>query len=69
MARDRLVLWVPVAMGVGVLVYFALRFEPPGWLGASVAAGLMSRRAAPRRDRRSAETSTGVGRCAPPQLS
>jgi competence protein ComEC len=27
-------------MGAGVLVYFALRFEPPGWLGASVAAGV-----------------------------
>ncbi len=37
MARDRLVLWLPVAMGAGVLVYFALRVEPPGWLGASVA--------------------------------
>ena len=38
MARDRLVLWLPVAMGAGVLVYFALRFEPPGWAGAAVAA-------------------------------
>ena len=41
MARDRLVLWLPVAMGAGVLVYFALRFEPPGWLGGSVAAAAL----------------------------
>ncbi len=41
MARDRLVLWLPVAMGAGVLMYFALRFEPPGWLGGSVAAAAL----------------------------
>ncbi|MGH7042455.1 MAG: ComEC/Rec2 family competence protein, partial [Acetobacteraceae bacterium] len=34
-------LWLPVAMGAGVLVYFTLRFEPPGWLGVTVAAALM----------------------------
>lgn len=35
--RDRLALWLPVFMGVGILCYFALRAEPPGWLGAAVA--------------------------------
>ncbi|MDE2580910.1 MAG: ComEC/Rec2 family competence protein, partial [Rhodospirillales bacterium] len=35
--RGRLVLWVPVAMGAGVLVYFALRFEPPAGSGAAIA--------------------------------
>jgi competence protein ComEC len=35
--RDRLPLWLPVFMGSGVLCYFALRAEPPGWLGAAVA--------------------------------
>jgi competence protein ComEC len=35
--RDRLPLWLPVFMGAGVLCYFALRAEPPGWLGAAVA--------------------------------
>ena len=32
--QGRLALWLPVAMGVGVLLYFALRFEPPGWWSA-----------------------------------
>jgi competence protein ComEC len=36
-ARERLLLWLPVAMGAGVLVYFALRVEPPAWVGAAVA--------------------------------
>jgi competence protein ComEC len=35
--RDRLPLWLPVFMGTGVLCYFALRAEPPVWLGAAVA--------------------------------
>ena len=32
----RFVLWLPVFMGAGVLTYFALRFEPPVWVGAAV---------------------------------
>ena len=35
--RDRLPLWLPVFMGTGILCYFALRAEPPGWLGAALA--------------------------------
>jgi competence protein ComEC len=35
--RDRLPLWLPVFMGTGILCYFALRAEPPAWLGAAVA--------------------------------
>jgi competence protein ComEC len=35
--RDRLPLWLPVIMGTGILCYFALRSEPPGWLGVVVA--------------------------------
>ena len=35
--RDRLILWLPVAMGAGVLVYFALRVEPPWWAGLAIA--------------------------------
>jgi competence protein ComEC len=31
--RGRFALWLPVFMGTGVLVYYALRFEPPVWLG------------------------------------
>lgn len=31
--RDRLALWLPVLMGVGVLSYFQLRFEPWPWSG------------------------------------
>jgi competence protein ComEC len=34
----RFALWFPVFMGAGVLAYFSLRFEPPGWWGAAVAA-------------------------------
>ncbi len=37
MSQTRLVLWLPVAMGTGVLLYFALRTEPPFWAGAAVA--------------------------------
>ncbi len=37
--RDRFVLWLPVCMAMGVVGYDALRFEPPGWLGAAVVAG------------------------------
>jgi competence protein ComEC len=36
--RGRFVLWLPVFMGVGVLAYYALRVEPPAWIGAEVAA-------------------------------
>ncbi len=36
--RGRFVLWLPVFMGVGVLVYFALHAEPPAWIGAKFAA-------------------------------
>lgn len=34
--RGRGVLWLPVAMGMGVAFYFALRSEPPGWWGLAV---------------------------------
>lgn len=44
--RDRLFLWLPVCMGLGVLLYFSLTEEPPGWWGAAIvlpalAAGLL----------------------------
>jgi competence protein ComEC len=47
--RDRVVLWLPVLMGTGVLTYFALRQEPPVWAGlallvpAGVGAGVARR--------------------------
>ncbi len=34
----RFVLWLPVAMGLGVALYFALHFEPPLWWGAAALA-------------------------------
>ncbi len=49
--RERWVLWLPVAFGAGIAVYFALPAEPPLWLGAAVTlavaacAGLGRRRA------------------------
>jgi competence protein ComEC len=36
--RGRFTLWLPVFMGAGILSYFALRFEPPLWVGSAVAA-------------------------------
>ena len=33
--QGRLALWLPVALGVGVLLYFAPRFEPPLWWGGA----------------------------------
>jgi competence protein ComEC len=35
--RGRFAPWLPVFMGTGVLCYFALRMEPPLWLGIAVA--------------------------------
>ena len=32
--RERWFLWLPVGLGAGVAVYFALPVEPPVWLGA-----------------------------------
>ena len=33
--RGRFALWLPVFMGAGDALYFTLRAEPPGWLGAA----------------------------------
>src|SRR5918994_2132086 len=33
--RERWLLWLPVALGSGIALYFALPVEPPLWLGAS----------------------------------
>jgi len=38
--RDRWVLWIPVALGIGVGFYFSLHAEPPLWLGLVVLAFL-----------------------------
>ncbi len=35
--RGRFALWLPVCMGMGALLYFSLRAEPPSWSGAAVA--------------------------------
>jgi competence protein ComEC len=35
--RNRLALWLPVFMAVGVLTYYALRSEPPLWVGPATA--------------------------------
>jgi competence protein ComEC len=49
--RDRWALWLPVAMGTGVAVYFALPFEPAAWPAiaalASAVAGLVLLRRRP----------------------
>jgi competence protein ComEC len=37
--RDRWLLWLPAALGLGIAVYFELPFEPSPWLG--VALGLL----------------------------
>lgn len=34
-------LWLPVALGVGVALYFTLYAEPPVWLGLTACAGLL----------------------------
>lgn len=33
--RGRFFLWLPVLLGAGIALYFALTFEPPGWAGAA----------------------------------
>lgn len=40
--RGRFVPWLPVFMGTGVLCYFALRSEPPLWLGLAAAVPAIS---------------------------
>jgi len=47
--RLRWALWLPVALGTGISLYFALRAEPPPWAGAvalavAVAGGVAARR-------------------------
>ena len=46
--RDRRVLWLPVVLGLGIAIYFALPREPPHWLvavsAATVAAAFVLRR-------------------------
>jgi len=37
--RGRWILWLPVAMGLGIAIYFELPSEPALWLGPVVAAG------------------------------
>ena len=37
--QDRWILWVPVALGVGIQLYFGLRFEPSPYLGPIGAIG------------------------------
>lgn len=49
--RDRWMLWLPVAMGVGVGVYFELTVEPPLWIAwatpsAAILAAILARRSA-----------------------
>lgn len=40
--RPRWVLWVPVGVGLGVALYFALPVEPPGWAGAAAAGACLA---------------------------
>jgi competence protein ComEC len=37
--RGRWMLWLPVAMGLGIAIYFELPSEPALWLGPAIAAG------------------------------
>ena len=34
--RERWLLWLPVALGLGIGLYFALPLEPPLWLGPAL---------------------------------
>ena len=36
--RERWALWLPVALGLGIGIYFSLPLEPPLWLGAALTA-------------------------------
>jgi competence protein ComEC len=36
--RDRWILWLPVLVGAGIAIYFALPAEPPPWAGITLAA-------------------------------
>src|SRR4051812_30060132 len=39
--RGRWMLWLPVALGLGIAIYFELPVEPPLWLGPGLGAGGM----------------------------
>ncbi|TAN56460.1 MAG: ComEC family competence protein, partial [Magnetospirillum sp.] len=47
--RERWPLWLPVVLGGGIGIYFALAFEPPLWLGPLVGIGLAVAATAARR--------------------
>jgi competence protein ComEC len=47
--RDRWPLWLPVLLGLGVAGYFRSPAEPPAWLGAGAAFGLLAAVVALRR--------------------
>src|SRR5690348_10274120 len=34
--RGRFVIWLPICMAAGVVLYDAFRTEPPGWAGAAL---------------------------------
>ena len=40
--RERWGLWAPVGVGAGIVLYFSLLSEPPGWLGAGVLAAALA---------------------------
>lgn len=52
--RDRWLLWLPVLVGTGIGVYFALPREPPVWLGSGLAAFMAASALAVRRGIRAA---------------
>ncbi|MGQ0675332.1 MAG: hypothetical protein ACT4N4_04505, partial [Rhodospirillales bacterium] len=35
--REQWALWLPVAAGLGIALYFSLPSEPPGWAGPALA--------------------------------
>lgn len=47
--RGRWGLWLPVVVGFGVALYFALPVEPPGWAGAAALAAALTLAVAARR--------------------
>ncbi len=40
--RERWPLWLPVALGVGIGMYFALPFEPSAWIGPAATVGAIA---------------------------
>ncbi len=59
--QERWVLWLPVMLGTGIGIYFALAVEPPAWIGYVALASALTFGAAGRRSQATVVAATMAG--------